>query len=417
MSEIEIDRIGSEGDGMGLLQGRPVFVSGTLPGERVLAQGDGPGLELVEILTRSPERQVPPCPHFGECGGCVLQHASQQQILDWKRSEVALAFSKYKLNPVIEPTVAIPLSSRRRVTFTVKRIDANVQLGFKKRNSTEFIAIEQCPILLPELETEVSNLIELSKTLLRGSEEIQVAVNVCDNGFDLDFALETEPSETMTAAFVRAMAKTKYLRASFNGEVAIEKSKPMVRFGKADVNVPPGGFLQAVTAAENAMADLVCKHLGGRKNVVDLFCGSGTFALRLAERSKIHAVEMEKAALNALREASGTEGLKSITVEQRDLFELPLTASELKPYDGLCLDPPRAGASEQISEIAKSNIRAIAYVSCNPMTLARDCASLVKAGYELKSVTPIDQFQYSSHIEAVTLLTKKADKKARSIFR
>ncbi len=417
MPEVEIDRIGSEGDGMGLLDGRPVFVSGTLPGERILAEGQGQNLSLSKILTPSPQRQEPPCPHFGTCGGCALQHASLQQMLDWKQSEVELAFAKFKLKVDVEPTIATPPSSRRRVTFTIQRNSDAVELGFKQRRSSELVPVKQCSILLPELQAEIPNLTELSKTLLRGNEEIQLAINVCDNGFDLDFSLDTPPNEDMTAAFVRAMAKTRYLRGSINAEIAVEKVKPTVRFGKAIVTIPPAGFLQAVVGAQDAIAALTCKHLGGRKHVVDLFCGSGTFALQLAERSKVHAVETEQAALNTLREASGTEGLKSITVEQRDLFELPLTVTELKAYDGLCLDPPRAGAEQQIREIAKANIRSVAYISCNPTTLARDCAVLVNAGYELKSVTPIDQFMYSPHIEAVALLSKKTDNKSRSIFR
>ena len=194
----------------------------------------------------------------------------------------------------------------------------------------------------------------------------------------------------------------------------MEKEKPRIQFGKATVAIPPGGFIQAVAAAETEMARMVCKHLGGRKKVVDLFSGSGTFALRLAQRSRVHAVEMDEAALNALRVATGTDGMKAITTEQRDLHELPLTLAELKPFDGLCLDPPRAGAEAQCRIIAASSIRSLAYSSCNPATLARDVSLLMDGGFKLQQIVPIDQFVYSPHVEVVALLTKKPDKAALS---
>ncbi|MGI9366334.1 MAG: class I SAM-dependent RNA methyltransferase, partial [Rhizobiaceae bacterium] len=204
---------------------------------------------------------------------------------------------------------------------------------------------------------------------------------------------------------------------SVNREVIFERERPVVTFGRAKVAIPSGSFLQASSTAEQEMASLVCKHLNGRKSVADLFCGSGTFSLQLAERSKLHAVEMEGDALDALRSATGTSGLKAITTQQRDLHALPLTASELKVFDGLCLDPPRAGAEAQVHEIAGTDIRSLAYVSCNPATLARDAAILINGGYSLKQVTPIDQFVHSPHIEIVALFTKKPTKASRSIFR
>lgn len=415
--EINIDRIGSLGDGMGLFEGKPVFVAGTLPGETVEATGTIPHLDLQQVLKPSPERVAPSCQHFGTCGGCVLQHASPTLMLDWKQAEVALAFSKMGINVQVEPTIPTSPSSRRRVAFTAKRIDGRVALGFKERGEQYLVDISECTILLPELQAEISPLKDLVKTLLRGNEEIQIAINLCDNGFDLDFSLDTLPSEDMTAAFVRSMAKTRYLRASFNRDVVVETEKPIVRFGNAQVALPPGAFLQAVSEAEQAMADLVCKHLWKRKRVADLFSGSGTFALRLARRSKTHAVEMQAKALSALQSSPPVEGSKSVTTEQRDLFELPMTTKELSAYDGVCIDPPRSGAAEQIKEIAKADIRSVAYVSCNPTSLAKDAKTLIDGGYTLERVIPIDQFVYSPHIEVVSLFSKAPNKAKRSIFR
>jgi 23S rRNA (uracil1939-C5)-methyltransferase len=419
MSEITIEKLGSEGDGIGRLDGRPVYVAGALPGELVRIAGDPAKPQLLEILDPSKDRRTPPCPYFGRCGGCTFQHASPEFMLDWKQREVAFAFSRAGITADINSTIATPAASRRRVIFSASRnrADGNIDLGFNEHGGATIVNISSCAILLPVLQDQISQLRNLAKTLIRGNEIIQIAVNVCDNGLDTDFHLPEAISETMTASFVRAMAKTPYLRGCINGEVVFEKEKPQVSFGRATVVLPPRGFLQAVREAESQMAQLVCQHLGGRKRVVDLFSGSGTFSLRLAEHSKVHAVEMEAAALSAQRAASGLKGLKPVTLEQRDLFDLPLTAKELKPYDGLCLDPPRAGAEDQVIEIAKTNIRSLAYVSCNPATLARDAAQLIAGGFSLQRVVPIDQFVYSPHIEVVALFNKKPAKANRSIFR
>jgi len=424
MPDILIDKIGSAGDGIGRHESRPVYVANTLPGELVRTDDALPNPALVEILNTSPDRREPPCPHFGACGGCTFQHASDELILDWKQGEVKFAFSQVGIDAAVDPTIASPQAARRRVTFTASRDsrdgragDGAIRLGYKERRSDALVDIQSCTILHPALDAEISNIRDLGKTLLRGNEEIHVAINLCDNGLDLAFDLPQDPNETIIAGFVRAFAKTAYLRASINGDVVVEKEKPLVRFGKAEVSVPPGGFLQAVGFAEEQMARLVCKHLGGRKRVVDLFSGCGTFSLRLAERSRIHAVELERPALEAMQSAGSTEGLKSITVEERDLHELPLTTSELKPFDGLCLDPPRAGAENQCKLIAKSNVRAVAYVSCNPASLARDAKHLIEGGYTLERLVPVDQFVHSPHIEVVALFSKKPSKTARSIFR
>ncbi len=420
MPEIRIERLGSAGDGIGNHDGQTIYVAGALPGELVRVEGTLPHPELVEIIKHSPQRRRPPCPHFGDCGGCTFQHASMELLLDWKRNEVSRYLNGAGVSCTVDATIPSPVSARRRVTFTAshrRSVEGGVALGFKAIDGAGLVNISTCTILDRELAQAMPDLRSLTSTLLRGTEEIQIAINRCDNGLDLDFRLEQSPSEEMISAFVRSMARSAYPRASINGEVVVEKEKPMVTFGRAKVALPPGGFLQAVESAEKAMAGLVCGHLAKCRRVADLFCGSGTFTLRIAARSRVHAVEVAEPPLAALKSASGTQGLKPITVEQRDLHALPLTLAELKPFDGLCLDPPRAGAEEQIRLIGKSPIRALAYVSCNPATLARDAAMLVESGFMLERVTPIDQFVFSPHIEVVALFSRRPAKTSRSIFR
>lgn len=198
-----------------------------------------------------------------------------------------------------------------------------------------------------------------------------------------------------------------FARLSVGGEVIVEPRRPVVMFGEIAVAPPPGAFLQATAEAETAMAALVMQHLSGSKRIADLFAGSGTFALRLAADAEVHAVESDAAALAALDRAFRfTTGLRKVTTEKRDLFRRPLVVKELDRFDGLVFDPPRAGAEDQVKQIARSAIPKVAAVSCNPVTLARDLAILVAGGYRVTGVTPIDQFLWSPHVEAVALLEK-----------
>ena len=417
MHEIVIDRLGSQGDGIGLLDGKPVFIGGTVPGDRVIASGTPPHLKLNILLQPSQLRVQPLCIHFGTCGGCVFQHIDQKTMLEWKRAELSRFFLEEGIEIQVDEMTGTGPYLRRRVAFTVQRLNREIHIGFKRRSGTGLVGIRECPVLLPELANQIALLRDLSAPLLRGAEEIQIRATACDNGIDLAFDLGQYPNEEMLAAFVRAMARSSYLRASINGDMVVEKEKPVISFGSVTITPPCRGFLQAVRDAEQLMALQVLKHLRKCKNVVDLFCGSGTFALRLAHHTQVHAVEAEADPLDAIKSARSPDRLKPVTTEQRDLVNLPLITSELNKFDGLCLDPPRSGAVEQIIQIAKSDIGQVAYVSCNPATLARDAAILIAGDYRLDRVVPIDQFVYSTHIEVVALFSKKREKAKRSIFR
>jgi 23S rRNA (uracil1939-C5)-methyltransferase len=196
-------------------------------------------------------------------------------------------------------------------------------------------------------------------------------------------------------------------RVSLDGAILVEPSKPIVEFGGVSVSPPAGGFTQATKPAEDAMADLVLAHVGKARRIADLFAGAGTFSLRLARIGRVHAVEGDEKALAALDHAARhAQGLKPVSIEKRDLFRRPLMTSELKVYDTVVFDPPRAGAEFQSQELARSAVKKIAAVSCNPQTLARDLAILIKGGYRVTSVTPIDQFLWTSHVEVVATLEK-----------
>ena len=234
----------------------------------------------------------------------------------------------------------------------------------------------------------------------------------------LDIAAEEPASWARASAAIVSefVVREGFARLSVDGEIILEPKKPAIMFADMAVPIPPGAFLQATAFAEQAMADLVLGHLSRAKKVADLFAGCGSFALRLAKKSEVHAVEGDAAALAALdRGFRQATGLKRVTAEKRDLFRRPLTFKELNAFDGIVFDPPRAGAEDQSKQIARSDVPFVAAVSCNPGTLARDLAILVAGGYRVKSVTPVDQFLWSPHVEAVALLEKPKRRRACSL--
>jgi 23S rRNA (uracil1939-C5)-methyltransferase len=411
---LEITRLGGQGDGIAETAAGPVFVPFTLPGDVITAAVEKGRGTLMAVLKPSADRVAPPCPHFGpdsdqaECGGCALQHMADQAYKDWKRGLVVSALEGRGIRTEVGELLGGAPHSRRRVVFAARRTETGAVLGFNKAQSHQIIPVESCVIATTRISAGLPALNRMATAVATGKEAFRLSVSDTPAGFDLAAEAPFKLSETDRLRIIAVTRKEQSIaRLSFNGEVLIEKEPPQLRFGDVAVNPPPGGFVQASEVAEALMGDLVTGHLKKAKRVVDLFSGSGTFALRLAANSHVHAVESDAAALAALdRAARHAQGIKPVSVERRDLFRRPLMVSELKTYQGLAFDPPRAGAETQAREIAKSVIPRIAAVSCNPVTLARDLEILVAGGYRITSVTPIDQFLWSSHVEVVALLER-----------
>ena len=402
-----IARLGSQGDGIASAEGGEVFIPFTLPGETVTAARQKDRATLMSVLEASPLRVDPACRHFTECGGCALQHYHADAYRQWKREKVVQALKAKGIACDIAELVPCAPHSRRRVTFSARRTEAGMLLGFVRALSSEIIPIEECPISLPAIVSALDRLRALADLVCATPRAFHMTVTVTASGLDIavhEAGKLGDHQRRIASNFVMAEGLA---RLSVDGEIIVEPKKPVVQFGSVAVAVPPGAFLQATEAAEQAMAGLVGQHLSRARKVADLFAGCGSFALRLGAKSEVHAVEGEAAALTALDRAYrfGT-GLKRVTSERRDLFRRPLTFKELNAFDGLVFDPPRAGAEDQSKQIARSDVPLVAAVSCNPVTLARDLRILVDGGYALKSVTPIDQFLWSAHVEAVALLEK-----------
>jgi len=405
---VTIDRLGAQGDGVVNAPGGPLFVPYALPGERVNVARDGKRAELIAILEPSPLRVEPPCRHFGSCGGCALQHLEQNAYRDWKRERLVEALRGQKIDIDVGELVAGLPNARRRAVLTARRTEKGMLLGFNAAQSHTIVDMEECHVLLPAIVEALPMLRRLAGVIAATPKPFRLTVTHTDSGPDVAAEGSGRLDDTQRRLATEFAIEAGLARLSVDGEIVVEPRKPAVMVDGIAVNPPPGAFLQAVEHAEDAMAALVTAHLAKAKRVADLFAGIGTFALRLARQSEVHAVEGEAAALASLDRAFRfAAGLKKLTVEKRDLFVRPLTFKELDAsFDGLVFDPPRAGAEAQAKQIARSQVRRVAAVSCNPTTLARDLRVLIDGGYRLERVVPIDQFLWSPHLEAVALLEK-----------
>ncbi|MGO4133930.1 class I SAM-dependent RNA methyltransferase [Rhizobium brockwellii] len=411
---VTIEKLGAQGDGIASSAGGPVYVPFSLPGEtvaiaRVKSQGT-----IMSITTPSPDRQEPPCRHFGPdgvngtCGGCTLQHMADAPYRAFKRQLVIDALKSKGLTSEVGEIVPARPGERRRVVFAARKTEKDMLVGFNQAESHHIVAIEECPISSAGIIARLPAIRAIAASLATSAEPFRVAVLETLSGLDISVDEVKKLSDSQRRkAIETALSLRGIARVSLNGEILVEPSKPMVEFGGVRVSPPPGGFTQATKPAEEAMAELVIAHAGKAKRIADLFAGSGTFSLRLARIGRVHAVEAEAKALAALDHAArNTQGLKPVTVEKRDLFRRPLMTQEFKPYDAVVFDPPRAGAEFQCQELARSAVKKIVAVSCNPLTLARDLAILVEGGYRIAQVTPIDQFLWTSHVEVVATLEK-----------
>ncbi len=405
---LNIDHLGRQGDGIAQTAAGLAFVPFGLPGETIVVSGANDKLAVERIEVASPARSEPICRHFGTCGGCQMQHLAQTAYLEWKQGLLVEALAREGIEMPLMPVISFGAHLRRRVVFTAMRGPKSGLLGFSQRGSITLVDLSQCPVLLPQIEAAFSALRQLGALLSPKKGTMKLSVVACENGLDVAAANGGFTPEPSRQQAISIAAQHGFARLSLNGETLIELSRPIIACGRAKVTPPPEAFVQAVAGAEDAMASLVTQHLAPAKSVADLFSGFGTFALRLAENSTVLAVESSGAALDALdrawRETGG--GLKATTTLKRDLYRNPLTAEEMKKTGGVVFDPPRAGALEQAAELAKSKVPLVAAVSCNPVSLARDLRVLLDGGYRLKSITPVDQFVFTPHLEAVALLER-----------
>jgi len=385
-----IVRIAARGDGV-TASGRRVSFG--VPGDAVLDDG---------ALAFGPHHQEPPCRHFPDCGGCQLQHADDESYRGYLTSRVETALAQHDLTTEIRESHLSPPNSRRRATLRAVKAGQGVLVGFNAAKSHRIVDLRECHILRPELFALVEPLRKLISTLLQPRRTAEVQLTLLDQGTDVQIkGVEVEGLQATErlASFAAAHGLARLsIDQGLGPETMYEPQRATVTLSGVTVAFPVGSFLQATEDGELALVEAVLGALDGSKRAADLFAGLGTFALAA---KALYAAEASRDAATALKQAA-----PNMTVEHRDLYRRPLDRSELKPFEAAILDPPRAGAAEQVRELAHSGVGRIAYVSCNPATFARDAKVLVDGGYTLDWVKPVGQFRWSTHIELAAHLRR-----------
>jgi len=403
-SEVIIERIGAQGDGVAMHGGEAVYVPFALPGERWHV-GTGDAVRLAD----SPERVAPICRHFLRCGGCLAQHMSPDLYRAWKRDLVVEAFRHRGIAADVQPLEVVRAGSRRRAFLGVERRGAEVIIGFREEGQHTLVDLVECPVLDAAIVAAVPGFRMLARIVMADRAGGRLVVTKLDHGLDVAFdngRRDLSPHEQAEAA--RVAREVRLVRLVVAGQPIMVAEAPAVTIGGVAVEVEPSVFLQAVPDAERLLADFCVASLPkSAKEVADLFSGVGTFTLPLARRAKVAAFDSDKRAIAALSGAvRHAQGLKPVTAVVRDLFRDPLSVRELNLFDAVVLDPPRAGAQEQAERLARSKVATVIAVSCNPATLARDARVLIDGGYRMGPVRAIDQFLYSAHVEAAVMFRR-----------
>jgi 23S rRNA (uracil1939-C5)-methyltransferase len=410
----EVSIVALDAHGHGLTASGEV-VPGALPRERLLISPDGKHANIIETLATSTERAAPICRWFGTCGGCAAQHMSASLYREWKRRLVIDALEREGVSAEVADLVDAHGAGRRRATFHARFPHGQPdEIGFMRARSHDIIAIDDCPLFSPGMAGAIPAAQALSGDLRGLMKPLDIGVTATLDGLDIDLRGSGPLGRAETQKLARTALALDLARVSNHGEIVIERRPPRVAFGEALARLPPGGFLQATEAGEAWLAEFAERALAGAKKVADLFCGAGAFALRLARSREVFALEADPAAIAAIaRAAATTPGLHKLATEKRDLFRRPLRADELAAFDAALIDPPRAGALEQAHALVASALPLVVSISCNAATFARDARILIDGGFQIESVTPLDQFRFSAHVE-IAAVFRRPRQKART---
>jgi 23S rRNA (uracil1939-C5)-methyltransferase len=413
--EVAIERLGARGDGIARLGGELLYVAGALAGERVAVRpgpnrGDGREAALVEVLTPAPERQAAPCPHFGTCGGCAVQHLAAPACAAWKRGLVVEALARRGLAGVeVTPAAGAPAGTRRRARFALRRVAGGLVPAFRAARSHELVALDLCPVLEPAVLEGARRIAAALEP--KGASELEATA--ARTGLDLVVTASRAPGLEEMERLAQAgetcdVARIAWAESGRPPYAIVQRRTSLLRFGAVEVELPPGAFVQPTAWGEAQIAARVGAIVPSGARAADLFAGCGALGFRLAPGRRIEAFEADPAMVDAGRRAAMAAGLgASWRGHARDLDAAPLRAGDLARFDAVVLDPPRAGARAQAEALAASSVPAIAYVSCHPASFARDARILVDGGYALEAVWPLDQFPWSHHLELVARFARR----------
>lgn len=414
--DVQIAAIGSRGDGLAQTEEGTLYVPYAAPGDLVRVRvpakkADRSHADIVEILNPGPDRQSPVCPHFTQCGGCSVQHVAREAYENWKRHLVCEALEHRGIDPsVVLPLISGGIGRRRRTRLSARKTAGALLLGYRAPRSHMIVPVRECAVLAPSIVDLFDSLRDLLATLLGAGDEAEIAITQCTNGLDVTIASPADPDLAMRESLVGFAESKDLARLNWqklrrgrldDAETIIRRRGPGIAVAELSVELPPDAFVQPTAEGETTLRQGMQQALAGVSRVADLYAGCGAFALALAASgSHVKAVDSEADHMNALTAAARRGGVGAQVVpEVRDLHRRPLAGDDLRQLEGLVLDPPRAGALNQVRAICETPVPVVAYVSCNPASFARDARVLMDGGYRLESVLPVDQFLFTSHVE------------------
>lgn len=411
MIKARIHTFSPEGEGLFTQENREFSTPFVIPGEEInikFHQGKKQlWVDLEGIVTPSPHRIDPKCVHFGHCGGCMLQHIDMELYRSFKKSLVMEALSQNSLDPLIcEEPLILPFGKRRRANLEGIKKEDKTFLGFHRLKSHQIINLSECHALTENLRCLIVPLRQVLNEILEPQQKAKIFMLESDSGIDLGLEIaHVQDLSSEAQDQLEEFAKIHNIGRLFfryrKKRIIIHQQSEMIAMNWADAWVPVDAysFVQATKDSDYALTNLVMEALpSSPRRIVDLFSGRGTFSFSLAQKCAVDAYESDLGATQILQQ-SAQKYNRPIYAFQRDLFQNPLTKEESSKYDVTVLNPPRAGAAQQIFNLKSPYI---VYVSCSPQSFAKDGKILTQEkGYRLVKVTPVDQFGWSAHVEVV----------------
>ena len=412
--KVKIDHMGTQGDGVAILEnGDKIYVPFVLTGEEVeVDTAPKKPAKLKKVLSPSPARIEAPCPHFGTCGGCSLQHVELETYESFKKQKIQTELLRHGIDfPVVEG-VFLPAGTRRRTSLKAKRFGSKVVLGYMAKGTNDLVDVSSCLVLDESLQKLLTPLRNVLSEILGKKHSAEIWMTASKSGVDMKIFAENLDNISLESrlhltefAKEQRLARLTVVYNRFDDPI-VQFHQPFEDFSGIVVPVSCDTFLQASLEADSTLADFVRSHLPHDENlrVADLFCGRGTLTFACGD-AVVDAYEADRPSLDILAQAAKQSG-KKVQTHLRNLFAEPLAGDELGKLDAVVLDPPRAGAKAQCEALAEGTVSRIIYISCNPASFARDAKSLVNGGYKLVKCVALDQFIYSSHVEVMSVFEK-----------
>ena len=416
-----VQELGRNGDGVVIADDQRLYIPYATPGDEVcleltLTKKNKYQVVRHEITKHGENYAKPPCPHYGVCGSCQLQHLGDDTYRQFKRDKILkpLLFEGFENpDPLVKDPIILPPGLRRRANFNFRCLPKGVELGYHKYHSYELLTLESCHILRPEIVTFMRPLLTVIGESFPPGFEGEVFITAAHNGLDVNVEVRDRTPLTLEQRELwgQFAANNNLCRliVTLKGkeDFTMIRDIPYVLFDDVPVESSCRGFLQPSSEADQILTEIVTSLLPeSPQRIADLFCGRGTLSLPLSRFAPVDGFEMDEPALAALNRAS-QKSQRPVTTKYRDLFKTPLKDKELIPYDVVVVDPPRAGAETQTNALANSAVPNLIYVSCNPLTFARDARVLVAGGYQIESIQPLDQFRWTVHVEVVAKFLRR----------